>query len=257
MQIVDAYTHCGLSRYEPIETVRRTMDSAGVERAVLVQHMGEFDNSYIGQVVADDPLHLAGVCLVNHESPTCVDDLRGLKAGGHFSGVRLTTGVLSGTPHLFKAAAQLDMTIVLYAERGIAAHVDILAAFLDRHPQACIVLTHLGLPEIADGPQFEAYQRVFELAQFPEVYYQISGMKMLCPYPHKPLHGLIEQAVEHFSPDRLCWGSNYPVVGDEQDYQRNLHLLLDGRLPVPADAIPAIAGRTAHRLWFEEQDGAS
>ncbi|HUE16056.1 MAG TPA: hypothetical protein VMR25_17935, partial [Planctomycetaceae bacterium] len=61
MEIVDAYAHCGLSKYEPIEKVREVMAAAGVSRAVLVQHLGEFDNSYIGPVVQSDPQHLAGV----------------------------------------------------------------------------------------------------------------------------------------------------------------------------------------------------
>jgi len=40
MRIVDAFTHCGVSKYNPIEDARRTVQSAGVQRAVLVQHMG-------------------------------------------------------------------------------------------------------------------------------------------------------------------------------------------------------------------------
>ena len=45
--IIDSYTHCGISKYLPIEDVSATMDRAGVHRAVLAQHLGEFDNSYI------------------------------------------------------------------------------------------------------------------------------------------------------------------------------------------------------------------
>src|SRR6202043_1719838 len=39
MEIVDAYAHCGLSKYEPIEKVRAAMAAGGVSRAVLVQHL--------------------------------------------------------------------------------------------------------------------------------------------------------------------------------------------------------------------------
>ena len=33
------------------------------------------------------------------------------------------------------------------------------------------------------------------------------------------------------------------------------HLLLDGRLPVPSEAIPAIAAENARRLWFADAEG--
>ncbi len=45
MEIIDGYTPCGLSKYEPIEKVRKVMAGAGVQRAVLAQHLGEYDNT--------------------------------------------------------------------------------------------------------------------------------------------------------------------------------------------------------------------
>lgn len=250
MQIVDAYTHCGLSKYKPIEDVRRTMQAAGVERAVLVQHIGEFDNGYIGTVVTQDPEHFAGVCLVNHDTPDRMDRLRQLKASGHFKGVRLPTEALSAAPDLFHAAAELELIIVLYTPDGIVDFVEPLMEFLKDHRSVRLVLTHMGYPDVSQGPEFNRYKQVFRLAQFQGVYYQISGMKMFCLYPHETLYGLIKEAVEQFGTSRTYWGSNYPVVGDEEEYRKDLRLLLEGYLPVPEEAIPAIAGGNAGRVWF-------
>jgi predicted TIM-barrel fold metal-dependent hydrolase len=91
---------------------------------------------------------------------------------------------------------------------------------------------------------------VLELAQFSNVYLQLSGMKMFCPYPHEPLYPLIAQAVDAFGVNRILWGSNYPVGGPQEDYAADLRLLLDGRLPVPGEAIAKVAGENAKRLWF-------
>ena len=76
-------------------------------------------------------------------------------------------------------------------------------------------------------------------------------MKMFCPHPHEALYPLIEQAVAAFGPQRILWGSNYPVVGSQEDYTADLRLLLDGGLPVPREAIGQIAGENAKRLWFD------
>ena len=47
-----------------MEDVRKIMSEHGVSRAVLVQHLGEYDNSYIENVVARDPDRFAGVFLI-------------------------------------------------------------------------------------------------------------------------------------------------------------------------------------------------
>ena len=53
-----------------------------------------------------------------------------------------------------------------------------------------------------------------------------------------------------FGEDHLVWGSNFPVVGDLADYDRDLLLLLDNLLPIPAEAIEKIAGLNALKLWW-------
>jgi L-fuconolactonase len=250
MEVIDGYCHCGLSKYEPIERVREVMDTAGVSRAVLVQHLGEFDNTYIGSVVQRDPGHFAGVLLVDHRSPDAVPELQRLCATRLFRGVRLTTDALSATPDLFAVAGNLGLVIVLYAPQGIRPHLSCLIDQLELAPFTQLVVTHLGNPSLDGQSLAESATDVFCLSQFANVYLQVSGMKMFCPFPHEPFYSLITQALEKFGTQRLIWGSNYPVVGTAADYQADLRLLLDGRLPIPAGAIPKIAGENARRLWF-------
>ena len=77
-------------------------------------------------------------------------------------------------------------------------------------------------------------------------------MKMFCPYPHEELYPLMSEAAAAFGTSRLIWGSNYPVVGDKNDYVADLKLLLEGRLSIPKEAIPLIAGANARALWFAD-----
>lgn len=250
MEIVDGYLHCGLRKFKPIEDVRGVMDAAGVSRAVIVQHLGEFDNEYIGGIIQADPDRFAGVGLVDHTAPDWTRTLAQLAKSG-FKGIRFTADTLTSSPGIWEAAADMGLIIVLYAPVGVAAAVSLLRKFLDGRPWCNLVLTHLGNPAVSEAPEFTNYRGVFTLAQYPGVRYQVSGMKMFCPYPHEKLHPLLRAALESFGASRLIWGSNYPVVGDEQDYRHDLRLVLDHRLPVPADAIPAIAGGNALRLWFD------
>jgi len=250
VEIVDAYAHCGLSKYEPIEQVRRVMNAAGVSRAVLVQHLGEYDNSYIGSVVESDCAHFAGVLLVDHRDPQVIETLDRWKSSEHFRGIRLTTEAVVENPALFAAAGDLGLVVVLYAPDGIGPSLSQLEQQLALAPFTQLVVTHLGNPKVDGGAVNESAKSVCRLARFANVYLQLSGMKMFCTFPHEPLYPLIGEAVDCFGPNRILWGSNYPVVGSEADYLADLRLLMNGHLPIPADAIPKIAGENAERLWF-------
>ena len=63
---------------------------------------------------------------------------------------------------------------------------------------------------------------------------------------------MVAQALEAFGAERIVWGSNYPASGGLDEYLADLMLLLDGKLPVPDEAIEAIAGGNARRFWFGE-----
>jgi L-fuconolactonase len=251
MEIVDAYAHCGLSKYEPIEKVREVMAAGGVSRAVLVQHLGEFDNSYIRSVVASDPEHFAGVLLIDHTVENAAETLAGWVASRSFQGLRLTSEALLANPDLFSLAGDLGLAIVLYTPQGVLPILPRLQQSLQSAPFTRLVITHLGNPTLIGSDLDESANAVLELARFSNVYLQLSGMTMFCPYPHEPLYPLIERAVGVFGARRIIWGSNYPVVGSQQDYVADLRLLLEGRLPVPGDAINQIAGENAKRLWFD------
>lgn len=255
MEVIDGYAHCGLSKYEPVERVSEVMNAAAVSRAVLVQHLGEFDNSYLRTVVAGDPRRFAAVCLVDHERDDCVQTLRQLAETGSLQGLRLSTDALTARPRLADAAVEAGLIILLYAPRGIAPAGRQLADLFSRHPLARLVVSHLGHPIPADSPHFPKSADMLRLAEHPNVFVQLSGMKLFCPLPHEPLYPLLEQVMRRFGGDRVDWGSNYPVVGSHAEYRSDLSLLLDGKLPIAPADIPAVAGGTAQNLWFSSDDG--
>ena len=47
MTIVDTHCHAGLSWFEPIEMLLTQMNANDVDKAVLIQHGGTYDNSYL------------------------------------------------------------------------------------------------------------------------------------------------------------------------------------------------------------------
>ena len=252
-QVVDGYIHCGLSRYKPIEVVREMMAAGGVDRAVLVQHLGEFDNSYIEGVIRADPAHLIGIAMVDENEPAAANaELERLAASDAFVGVRIPGWTLKAAPGLVRRVSELGLIVMLYCREGTAEYLPELRALLDARPDCRMMLTHLANPVKPEEPGFAKHDAVFELAKHPGVQFQLSGMHMRTEYPYAPLFPLIEQAVDAFGVDRIVWGSNYPPLGGVEEYAREARLMLEGGLPVPAAAIPAVAGGNALRFYFGE-----
>lgn len=250
-QIVDAYTHCGVSHYKPVEEVLQALDGARVARAVLVQHLGEFDNSYIADVVRASPDRFTGVCLVDPAAGDAVAVLDTWLATGCFRGVRLQLQHLAAHPALFHAAAERNIHIVLCTIGGLTDHLPDLHGFLDVYPNCSLTLSHWGWPRAVDAPDFEPYAEVLDLAEYPGVVLQLSGLGMFAPDAPSVFERAVDLAFDRFGPYRMVWGSNFPVSGgDAAGYYRELAQFLTGEIGLPAAVLPAVLGENALQMWF-------
>ena len=249
-ELIDGYTHCGLRKYEPIEVLREVLAAAGVSRALIVQHLGEYDNEYLAGIARAEPETFRCVCLVDHTDPAAEQQLATLASGGDFEGVRLTSQVLFERPELAMTAAELGLVIQAMPSHPPERWAPVLEAVLERHPETGVMLSHMAMPRLEDGPGFAPQRPALDLASHPNVYLQLSFAGRPGPYPHESVYPAIEQAVEAFGTERIVWGSNYPPVGGVEEYIADLDLLLDGKLPIPDEAIEAVAGANARRFWF-------
>ncbi|NQU76766.1 MAG: amidohydrolase family protein [Planctomycetes bacterium] len=249
--IIDGYCHCGLRKYRPIEDLRLFMDELGICRSVLVQHMGQYDNSYIEGVVAAEPQRFAGVMLVDVDSPDACSRLGFWTEGGVFRGVRLIASTIYEHPGVWKRAAGLGLNIVIYDEAGLVPHLDPLRKFASEHPHCRLVLSHLGVLNVKEAPHYDSHRRLLELADLGNVYVQISGFSMFAEYPYTALVDVVRRLIEAFGPGRSFYGTNFPAVSDDEAaYSKDLELICTGKLGVPPDALDDILNGTAMRLWF-------
>jgi len=246
--LIDGYSHCGVSKYRPVEDVLAVMQSAGVERAVLCQHLGEYDNTYLARVVGRYPETFAAICLVDPTSPSALADLEKWHATGRFRGVRLYAGWLDEYEPLWARAVELGLTLVIYASEGAALAVPSIERFVAENRGARLVMTHLGNPLLPDDRL--ADMELLRLADFGGINVQLSGLSMFCKYPFPELDSLVRSTVRAFGAERIDWGSNYPVCGGAAEYRRDLDQVLNGGWNLTAQQIDWVTGRTAERLWF-------
>ncbi len=248
---VDGYAHCGRDKYLPVEALDEAMREASVQNAVICQHLEQYDNSYIASLVASRPGQFAGVALVDHHAPTWPAALEEVVRLG-FRGVRVTSAALVDRPELSREAATAGLAQVIYAPEGIWAIAEPLRSVAAAHPRAAFVVSHVGNPSL-DGERLSRGGELVDLAEVPNILVLLSGLAMFCAFPYAPLDRLVMSVVEAFGPERVMWGSNYPVSsGDPADYRRELELLLSGhRWGLDRSAVKAISDTTARRVWFQ------
>ena len=250
MRFIDAYCHCGISKYNPLPVLEKVMTKGCIERAVIVQHLGEFDNSYIQSIVAGAPQKFAGVCLVDWDSEDAARQLVQWSETGFFRGVRLSIESLESNRPLWSKAAEIGLNIAVYSFENMITKIDLLKWFLDEYPGAVVIVTHLGFPDLEKDPQLKTHSRIFEMADYEGVYFQVSGMHMFCDYPYRPLWQMMEKALKYFGPDRMLWGSNYPVIGEDDLYIRETELMQTGEDRMPCSGLEKISAETALKVWF-------
>ena len=245
--VTDAFCHCGIRRLRPIEAVRAALDLGGVERAVLVQPLNDFDNDYLIRVGGDGGSRFAIVGLVDPHLDWPIDELERLVAHG-MRGIRVTGEVLDDDPEFCASAARAGLVLVVHASRGTLAAVTAIRRLRDAAPEAQIVVAHLGLPQL-DETGVRAGWSLLELASDPNVWVTLSGLGMSTLYPYPVAGVFVTEAIARFGASRLMWGSNFPVVPAE-GYRDELALIRPGNWGLTIEQIRAIRAGTADALWF-------
>jgi L-fuconolactonase len=109
-------------------------------------------------------------------------------------------------------------------------HLDALLAFVQRHPGLPVVIDHAAKPQLAQGwsaPWADDWRRgMAALADQPQVCCKVSGLLTEAPPLGAPdeavalLRPVWDTLLEHFGPERLMWGSDWPVLTLAASYER-------------------------------------
>ncbi len=120
-----------------------------------------------------------------------------------------------------------------------------------RFPALSIVLDHAGKPVITGPPSQDWHNAMRALADLSNMSVKLSGLLTEAPAGAGPgiLMPYIDRLLETFGPDRILWGSDWPVLNLASDYRSWAAITekLIGRLS--PEARRAIWGRTAARIY--------
>lgn len=130
-------------------------------------------------------------------------------------------------------------------------HLAEATQFAAQHDRHWLVLDHLGKPDIARGARVWGEQ-VAALAAMPHVVCKLSGL--VTEAPHGSWHSaqlrpFIEEALARFGPQRLMFGSDWPVCLLAAEYHAVAQLIDDAVSALSADEQAAIWGNTAAQVY--------
>jgi len=102
-------------------------------------------------------------------------------------------------------------------------HLPQTIRFVDQHPNQKFILDHVAKPRIRDRVLTPWRDNIQELALRPNVYCKISGMVTEADWltwSDEELSPYIETVLEAFTPKRLMFGSDWPLVTLASSYRR-------------------------------------
>ena len=169
-------------------------------------------------------------------------------------GIRVSTpsgaADLSDVRHLDRLAEQLGQTSRVLELLVRAEQLGSVAQLALRHPRLDVVVCHLGLGNAQPG---RAWRRdLLRLARVPNVAAKLSGV--VAGRSGRVLRDIAGAATDAFGPDRLLFGSDWPISARDLDYTEVVErtaAALPGLSAVEADSI---WGRTAERLYRIKRD---
>ncbi len=121
-------------------------------------------------------------------------------------------------------------------------HLPHLLAFAQRHPALPIVIDHAAKPDMAHH-EFSTWRALMApLAALPQVHCKLSGLvtEIGPQWRIDTLRPYVDAVLELFGPQRVMWGSDWPVLNLAADYSRwaeATDALLQNRTAEQRDAV--------------------
>ncbi|MGB0438814.1 MAG: amidohydrolase family protein [Paracoccaceae bacterium] len=243
----------GPAQMAPVRT------AAGVGQTVLVQAAPTLAETHYLLGIADATPHIAGVVgWVDFDDPTQATALQALARHPKLLGLRPMIQNLPADdwalgPQVqwaFEMLCELDLS---FDALGFPRHIPIFAQLCARYPTLRVVLDHGLKPQIRDGA-FEPWaDGMADLAAQSSAYVKLSGLVTEtdtgCGCGPDALRPYVDHLLACFGPNRVMWGSDWPVCTKRTSYADWLATAQTLTAHLPKDARTAIFANTARRFY--------
>jgi L-fuconolactonase len=228
-----------------------------IDATVLVQAAASVaETDYMLELAFDASFVLGVVGWVDFESPQAVADIERLSANPRLKGLRPMIQDIPDTQWMLRPA--LRPAIAAMQRRGLRfdallkpPHLAPFKKFLTLYPDLPIVIDHGAKPVIAKGRYDDWAVAMREIAKDQRVYCKLSGLATEAKrdWHQRDLKPYVDLLIETFGPDRLMWGSDWPVVELAGGYDRWIEVAENYLARLNEGERNAILGGTATKFY--------
>ena len=118
-----------------------------------------------------------------------------------------------------------------------------------------LVLNHCGVPSIAAGDIDQWGKDIKKLAELPNVYCKLSGLMAYCApgtSSQETIQPYVDHVLETFGPNRMVWGSDWPVVNLGKGIQEWISVTRNILSKLSDSEAEAIANANAQKIYNTE-----
>lgn len=238
------------------------LDACGISKTVIVQAAPTIAETDYLLRLADDCDRIAKVVgWIDFENKSDIKQLERLSSHPKFAGVRPMVQDIPDPDWLlrddirwaFEAITDLDLT---FDALGFPVHLENFLVIAERHPSMRFVIDHAMKPRIADaGNSAENFDHwsngMARLANQTGAFCKLSGLVTEAGSDWSPntLRPYVDTVLSLFGPERVMWGSDWPVCRLRCDYETwfEAATALTAHLGAPAQG--AIFGQTARTFY--------
>ena len=241
------------------EDLKRLAGPAGVTGSVLVQSQpSDCDTDWLLALAAEEPFVLGVVGWVDLGASDAPARIADLAACPKLKGLRPMLQDLEDDDWMLGAALAPAVAAMVRHDLVFDAlvrprHLPHLTVFADRHPELSIVIDHAAKPGIGAGEDNSWRGDMERLSRRPNVACKLSGLLTEAPSAEARTCGALRPYVDRllacFGPQRLMWGSDWPVAelaGDYAGWLAQAHVLTRA---IGKDEQTSIFENTARRVY--------
>ena len=115
-----------------------------------------------------------------------------------------------------------------------------------------LVLNHCGVPSIATGEIDQWGKDIKKLSELPNVICKLSGLMAYCApgtSSQETIQPYVDHALECFGPNRMVWGSDWPVVNLGKGIQEWISVTRNILSSLSEDEALAIGNGNAQKIY--------
>ncbi|MDG2014240.1 MAG: amidohydrolase family protein [Pirellulaceae bacterium] len=234
------------------------IQTAGVDATVFVQTQHNLEENRWALSLAKQHDFIAGIVgWVDLTSPACGDQLAEFRGQPKFVGIR---HVVQDEPDedfiiredVFRGLAELERQKLPFDLLFYERHLKHAATVASHFPNLPLVINHLAKPNIKQGSFEEWKKQLQAAAEHENVFCKLSGMVTEADWQDwrvEQLRPYAETAIECFGPERLMYGSDWPVCNLAADYSEVFAAARQLIASLSQHEQAMILGETARRFY--------